>query len=77
MVLKSQMTMTKKTMNLANNDLSGPRPYFSSMCLLEVRLAVRLETFMVDCAGNMKEKYKGRLDCFMCDGEEVDHLEII
>ena len=51
----------------------------SIMNLSEARMAVRLESNMLDIASNMKKKYRGRMLCQACDNEEEEtqaHLEV-
>ena len=72
------MQSKKKLQELANCDLRSPRPYLDTMCLEEARFAVRLDTFMIDCAGNMKKKYMNRMLCENCDLHEIEtqqHIE--
>ena len=56
-----------------------PRPYLTNLNLSEARIAFRLETHMLDIASNMKQKYKGRMQCIACtDGveESQEHIEV-
>ena len=48
------------------------------MNLGEARVAVRLETHMLDVATNIKQKYEGRMACTACPmniEESQEHLE--
>ena len=64
--MKEDMENKKKTKELARQDLRGPRNYLANMKMMEARMAARLDMMMVDCAGNMKAKYRGRMECVAC-----------
>ena len=69
---------SKKLKELSKHDLRNPRPYLATMILEEARMAVRLETFMLDCSANMKGKYQGKMECVLCKEDEYEsqeHLE--
>ena len=73
------MKPLKKLKPLSEQDLRCPSPYLSTLCLEEARMAVRLDTFMLDCSNNMKNKYVGRMVCEAClEGviETQEHLEL-
>ena len=66
MSLKQEMKELKKCKELVNSDLTKPQPYISYKCLEEVRMAFRIQCRMVDCPGNMKGMYVGRMECVDC-----------
>ena len=78
MILKEEMKTKKKLKDLANHDLRVPRPYLATMNLGEARMAVKLETRMLDIASNMKARYKENMACQACNNAEEEtqeHLE--
>ena len=66
MNLKKEMRKKKKLKRLAEVDQGTPRPYLSIMGIDKAWMAVWIEIDMVDCAGNMRNKYKGRMLYVAC-----------
>ena len=71
-VRKEEMSKKKKPEKLWKLDMRGLGPYFSTMFLDDVRIAVRLETYKIDCTGNMKARYVGKDYCTTCDNKVVE-----
>ena len=66
MSIKKEMEGLVKCEELKNLDLRTPQPYFSSKCMEEARMSFRVQVQMVDCPGNMRGRYTGRMECEAC-----------
>jgi hypothetical protein len=74
--MKEEMESLSKLTDLRTKDLRKPRQYLASKCLAEARMAAKVDLMMVDCLGNMKARYQGRMTCKECEpwrkeGEEA------
>ena len=71
--IKEEMGDKEKYRELKNQDLRKPQKWLEELNLEECCIAMRLKCFMIDCAGNMRARYKGREECIKCrlpPGEE-------
>ena len=85
-VIKEEMGEKQKYQKMKNEDLRKPQKFFMEMNMEECAVAMRIKCFMVDCAGNMRARYKGREICIKCrlqpgfEGpgmrDTQDHIEI-
>ena len=76
----------KKYQNIKNEDFRKPQDFMQDLNMEECCVAMRIKCYMIDCAGNMRSKYKGREVCLKCclkpgvEGpdmrESQDHLEV-
>ena len=64
--LKEEMKDLEKCSDLLKQDLSKPQSYFTSKSMEESRVSFRVQVRMIDCPGNMKGKYIGRMGCTAC-----------
>ena len=64
--LKEEMKGLVKCDELIKCDLSKPQPYFLTKCLAQARMGFRIQTRMLVCPGNMKQKFQGRMGCEAC-----------
>ena len=69
------MKEKKKLKGLSMADTRGPQSYLYTMTIAEARMAVRVETHMLDIASNMKAKYNGRMECGACT-DQVEESQI-
>ena len=84
--IKEEMGDKVKYQNLKNEDVRKPQDFFEKLNIEECCIAMRIKCFMIDCAGNMRSRYKGREICMKCrlkpgvEGpnmrETQDHLQI-
>lgn len=63
---KEEMGEKIKYHEMKNEDIRKPQKFLEEMNLEECSIAMRVKSFMVDCPGNMRARYKGREDCLRC-----------
>ena len=83
---KEEMGDKVKYKDMKKEDFRKPQSFLKEMNLEQCSVAMRLKCFMIDCPGNMRNKYKGREECIRCklksgvEGpamrETQDHLEV-
>ena len=65
-VLKEDMDYKEKCRDLVNTDMRKPQKFIQNSRLEEACIGMRIQTYMIKCAGNIRRLYKGREECIMC-----------
>ena len=84
--LKEEMGDKVKYRDMKNEDLRKPQQFMRELNLEQCAIAMRVKTYMINCAGNMKGRYRGREECGKCrlspglqgpgQRETQEHLEV-
>ena len=75
-----------KCKDMKNEDLRKPEQFMKEVNLEQCAIAMRVKTYMINCAGNMRGRYRGREECGKCRlspgvqgpglRETQEHLEV-
>ena len=64
--LREEMGDKIKYSEMNNIDTRKPQTFMKEMNLEECCVAMRIKCLMIDCAGNMRARYRGRETCLKC-----------
>ena len=71
--LKKEMESKWKCRNLINTDMRKSQKFITTLNLEACCIGIRILTYMIKCAGNMRRLYVGREECIMCALESGVH----
>ena len=84
--MREEMGDKPKYRIMKSEDTRKIQSCLKEMSMEECCMAMRIKCFMIDCAGNMAARYRGREECLLCrpragkEGpgliETQDHLEV-
>ena len=63
---KEEMGVKQKYSQIKNEDFRKTQKFMQELSLEECCIAMRIKCFMIDCVGNMRNRYRGREECLKC-----------